>query len=236
MLRWQPRPGGVGWFRTGADARLPAHRNDLHRRRLRCHVPDTSQPARRRARHPQAGETDGQDRRLLGPVYRAGHVRARLHGIRVSARAAVARDCARVALSRGERRRRVGVHAARAFHPGRRGVHAARLHVARRRCHVRHVDLVVQDTRVLPLLFCPHDPPSSSAAQDDCAAVPARAVVSTTREGDRGEGCTRHSFECVASAARHPTTEHTIPEMCEHEPNVHIAGMKNNPFGFIDNV
>ena len=143
----------------------------------------------------------------------------------------MARDGACVALSRGDRRRRRRMCAARAFYPGRRGVHAACIHVARRRRHVRNMDLVIEDARVVSLVLLSHDPPSSCAAQDDSAAVPARPVVPATREGDRDEGCTSHSFEHVASAARQPTTEHTVPEVCKHEPNVHIAGMTNNAFG-----
>ena len=184
VLRRQPRPGGAGWLRARPLIRLPAHRHHLHRRRIRRHVPDTSRPARRRTRHSEVGEADGEDRRLLRALHGAGDVCARLHRIRAAARTPVERGGARVALSRdaGRRRRRRCVRAARAIGARGRGVHAARLHVARRRRHERHVDLVVEDTRVVALVLRALALPASSAAQGDGAdVVPAAAAADGAR-------------------------------------------------------
>ena len=64
---------GVARLHPGSADNLPAPRDRLHSRRLRCHGAHPHGYEARRHQHRQAGETDGAHRGLWCPLHRASN-------------------------------------------------------------------------------------------------------------------------------------------------------------------
>jgi hypothetical protein len=143
VLRGQPERGQPAAVRDGAAGCLPLPGHVVPAGRLRVAL---SHPQRHQAAGSQQGrqtrEADDPHRRLQRVVHRAGHHRDRVPLLRVAPRlvGALGLSLPRAAPS-----------GAALLHP-----HAQVLHGARRRHHLRSVDLVGEDARLVAPLLVPH--------------------------------------------------------------------------------